>query len=130
MSRASASGAPSAMPSSQLFHSGTALPPFSPMTASAASVSIAFTSPAPLCTAFSIAVHILCIVSPWSASPKRESISVSSASALLTSAQAFSSRRASSSLVTVIAPFLTYVSKFSAFYGLKITYVPFAVNAF
>lgn len=46
-----------------------------------------------------MAVAILHMVRPWSASPKRESISVSSPSAALTSAQALSKRDASSSFV-------------------------------
>ena len=100
----SPSGASSCKPSSQVFHRGTALPPFSVITAMAASSSMDWIPPSDSSTAAEMAPAILVMVRPWSASPKRESISVSSCSADTTEMQACFSRLANSRLFIVSPP--------------------------
>ena len=82
------SGAPSARPSKSVVQSGTALPPLMVITA----METAFISPRMVpsspesSTAFPRAFMIFSMVMPWSASPKRESMSVSSSLAAVTDA--------------------------------------------
>ena len=100
----SPSGAASCMPSSQVFHRGTALPPLRTMTAMAASSSMDWMPPSDSSTAWEMAPAILVMVSPWSASPNLESIWVRVSSAAVTQAQACWSRAASSVFFTATYP--------------------------
>ena len=86
------------------------------MTAMAASSSMDCMPSPDASTAADMAPAILLIVSPWSASPKRASMSLSSCSAAVTAAQAFMSLRANSSLVTACAS-CCYVSNLSLSHG-------------
>lgn len=84
--------------------------------AMAASSSMVWMPPSEASTAAEMAFAILVIVSPWSASPNFESISVSSCSAAITDAQACCSRSANSCVVIKIhllriAMFVTFVHK-------------------
>lgn len=107
-----------------MFHSGTALPPFIIMTSIAASSSMPFMPPADGMEP-AMAWAIFVIVTPWSASPKWESISVSSSCAAVTAAQALRSLAASSSLFIPkhLRLKMTNVNKTCSFTVKIITYV-------